>query len=195
MGEAMMDADGQTSSVESIDVGARLKSVRKLYRLSQRQLAQRAGVTNATISLIEQSRVSPSLHSLNKVLDGIPISLADFFSLQFTSEPTVFFRAEAMPNISSGAIHRRLVGENRSGRRMTLLYQVYTLGQDTGVCYLDRASEEGGIVVCGQLELTVGADSALLAAGDGYYFSGFRLYRLRNIGDCNCILVSARCNA
>ena len=46
------------------DVGARLKHVRELHGLSQRELARRAGVTNGLISLIEQNRVSPSVGSL-----------------------------------------------------------------------------------------------------------------------------------
>ena len=62
-------------------IGARLQLVRKSKGLSQRELAKRVGVTNSTISLIEQNKVSPSVSSLKKVLDGIPISLADFFTL------------------------------------------------------------------------------------------------------------------
>ena len=50
------------------DVGQRLRGVREMHSLSQRELAKRAGVTNGTISLIEQNRVSPSIGSLRKVL-------------------------------------------------------------------------------------------------------------------------------
>ena len=50
----------------SIDVGARLKHVREVHGLSQRELARRAGVTNGLISLIEQNRVSPSVGSLTR---------------------------------------------------------------------------------------------------------------------------------
>ena len=57
-------------SAISIDVGAHLRAVRTMYGLSQRELAKRAGVTNGLISLIEQNRVSPSVSSLKKVLDG-----------------------------------------------------------------------------------------------------------------------------
>ncbi|BBN54240.1 hypothetical protein TRE132_23650 [Pseudomonas chlororaphis subsp. aurantiaca] len=63
-----------------MDTGTRLKLVRESYKLSQRELARRSGVTNATISLIEQNRVSPSVSSLKKLLEGIPMSLADFFT-------------------------------------------------------------------------------------------------------------------
>ena len=54
-----------------MDIGARLQLVRKSKGLSQRELAKRVGVTNSTISLIEQNKVSPSVSSLKKVLDGI----------------------------------------------------------------------------------------------------------------------------
>jgi transcriptional regulator with XRE-family HTH domain len=37
----------------SIDLGERLRFVRARHKLSQRELAKRAGVTNSTISLIE----------------------------------------------------------------------------------------------------------------------------------------------
>jgi transcriptional regulator with XRE-family HTH domain len=76
----------------SIDVGTHLRAVRTMYGLSQRELAKRAGVTNGLISLIEQNRVSPSVSSLKKVLDGIPMSLADFFTLDLGSSPQVFFQ-------------------------------------------------------------------------------------------------------
>jgi transcriptional regulator with XRE-family HTH domain len=173
------------------DVGVRLKSVRKMHGWSQRELAKRAGVTNATISLIEQGRVSPSIGSLKKVLDGIPMSLADFFTLQFDDNPQVFFRAEEMPNLGTGPIQYRLLGAGNSKRNMSILHEIYPSGQDTGPELLSHEGEEGGIVVSGQLEVTVGAEVAVLGPGDGYYFNSRRPHRFRNNGDCDCVLVSA----
>ena len=83
----------------SIDVGAHLRAVRTLYGLSQRELAKRAGVTNGLISLIEQNRVSPSVSSLKKVLDGIPMSLAEFFTLDLGSSPQVFLPGRRTPRL------------------------------------------------------------------------------------------------
>ena len=83
----------------SIDVGARLKHVRGVHGLSQRELARRAGVTNGLISLIEQNRVSPSVGSLKKVLDGVPLSMAEFFTLDVTSAQQVFYGAGELVEI------------------------------------------------------------------------------------------------
>ena len=77
----------------SLDVGARLKMVRKKRGLSQRELAKRAGVTNSTISLIEQNRVSPSVSSLKKVLDGVPMSLQAFFVEEIPAQQQVFYKS------------------------------------------------------------------------------------------------------
>ena len=65
----------------SIDVGARLRSVRTTFGLSQRELARRAGVTNGLISLIEQNRVSPSVSSLKKVLDAAGAGFSDILKI------------------------------------------------------------------------------------------------------------------
>ena len=93
----------------TIDVGTQLRAVRTLYGLSQRELAKRVGVTNGLISLIEQNRVSPSVSSLKKVLDGIPMALSEFFTLDFSKTPQVFFRSDELTVMGDRAVTFRLV--------------------------------------------------------------------------------------
>src|SRR5450631_1816949 len=94
----------------SIDVGAHLKAVRLMYGLSQRELAKRAGVTNGLISLIEQNRVSPSVSSLTKVLAGVPMTMADFFTLDLAAKRPVFFQRDELPDLGANGVQQRLVG-------------------------------------------------------------------------------------
>ncbi|EGH28847.1 helix-hairpin-helix DNA-binding motif-containing protein, partial [Pseudomonas syringae pv. japonica str. M301072] len=94
-----------------MDTGARLKLVRESYKLSQRELARRSGVTNATISLIEQNRVSPSISSLKKLLEGIPMTLADFFTFdQPPGQDQYVFRAGDQPDLGRNGARLLLVG-------------------------------------------------------------------------------------
>src|SRR5438045_8241985 len=99
----------------SIDVGERLRNVRVTFGLSQRALARRAGVTNGLISLIEQNRVSPSVSSLKKVLDGVPMSLAEFFTLDLAAAPQAFFTAEELTEIGNEQVSLRIVASTRPG--------------------------------------------------------------------------------
>ena len=176
-----------------MDIGARLQLVRKSKGLSQRELAKRVGVTNSTISLIEQNKVSPSVSSLKKVLDGIPISLADFFTLDLEKglPDSPFYVAEELPDVGSNGIHYVLVGQHRPQRQMCILREVMPPGTDTGDTMLSHDGEEGGVVIQGTVEITVGERVKVLGAGEAYYFESRTPHRFRNVGNVDAIIVSA----
>lgn len=180
-----------TEHLMSIDVGARLRSVRITFGLSQRALARRAGVTNGLISLIEQNRVSPSVSSLKKVLDGVPMTLAEFFTLDLSTAPQAFFKPEELAELGNEQVSLRLVAAQRPGRQLTLLHERYAPGAETGDEMLSHRGEEGGIVVKGRIELTLAGVTRVLSAGEAYYFSSHLPHRFRNIGREPCEIISA----
>ena len=171
-----------------MDVGARLKSIRLLRNISQRELAKRAGVTNSTISMIEKNSVSPSISSLQKVLNGIPISIVEFFENDANIEKNqqVVYQAEELMNIGSGNIEMLLVGKSFPRRQMTFLIESYDIGADTGTEMLQNDAEEGGYVLEGKIELTVGEEVYLLETGDSYYFDNNKPHRFRNPFEEEC---------
>jgi transcriptional regulator with XRE-family HTH domain len=175
----------------NIDVGGHLKAVRIMYGLSQRELAKRAGVTNGTISLIEQNRVSPSVSSLKKVLDGIPMSLAEFFTLDLQVNPQVFYARDELTDIGDRDVSLRLIAAKRPNRAMAIMHERYRPKADTGSDMLSHKGEEGGVIVSGRIELTVGGQSRVLGPGDAYYFASAVPHRFRNVGDQPCELISA----
>ena len=176
----------------SDEIGTRLRMVRQIYGLTQRELARRAGVTNGAISLIEQNRVSPSISSLKKILDGIPLSLADFFTHNFAPSENVFFSAAELPEIAYGdAISMRMVGPTPKNRAIGMLRETYQPGADTGEEMLRHQGEECGIIVAGCLAVTVGTQERLLRPGDAYYFRSDIPHRFRNPGETPCVLISA----
>nr|WP_206441565.1 cupin domain-containing protein [Amphritea opalescens] len=179
--------------MEHLDVGERLKAIRKMNGLSQRELAKRVGVTNSTISMIEKNGVSPSVSSLKKVLSGIPISIGDFFTLELEEiEPeSIVYKAEEMPDIGSNNLSLKLIGARHKGRSMDLLRERYEPGAETGSEMLQHPGEEAGLVISGEIELTVGFQVYHLKAGDGYYFNSQRPHRFRNVSDEVCEIVSA----
>lgn len=175
----------------SIDVGARLRSVRIAYGLSQRALARRAGVTNGLISLIEQNRVSPSISSLEKVLSGVPMTIAEFFTLDLGEAPRAFYSADELQEIGNEEISRRLVAAQRAGRQLSILHERYAPGAATAEEVPQKRGEQGGIVIRGRIELTVGGTTRVLGPGDAYYFASHLPHRFRNVGREVCEIISA----
>ncbi len=176
---------------QDFDLGARLRALRLQAGLSQRALAKRAGVSNAIISLIEQNRSSSSVGSLKKVLDGLPISLADFFGGEPVTPRRIFFQADELVELAGGAISYRQLGRDLAGRQLQILHERYAVGADTGEAMLRHESEEGGVVIKGRLEVSVGGERRVLGPGDAYYFDSRQPHRFRNTGDTECEVVSA----
>ncbi len=176
---------------DSFDVGARLRQLRQEKQLSQRELAKRAGVTNSTISLIELNNVSPSVSSLKKILDALPVSISAFFAGDEPNHPSPFYRAAELTEIGDGHLSWRLVAARRPDRRMSVLHERYPPGADTGEEMLEHDGEEGGVIITGEIEITVNGETGLLGPGDAYYFDSRLPHRFRNLGDQECVIVSA----
>ncbi|MBT3787006.1 MAG: cupin domain-containing protein [Alphaproteobacteria bacterium] len=187
----MSDIEPNADQEYGFDLGARLRGMRESHGLSQRELARRAGVTNGMISLIEQNRSSPSVGSLKKVLDGIPVTLADFFAGDVNKGPKIFFAAEDLLEIAGGAVSYRQVGRDLSDKALQMIHERYAPGADTGRAMLSHEAEECGVVIQGQMELTVGNQRKLMGPGEAYYFDSRLPHRFRNTSDEDCVVISA----
>lgn len=180
-----------SETADGFDLGSRLKNLREAHNLSQRELAKRAGVSNAIISMIEQNRSSPSVGLLKKLLDGFPIALAEFFAMEAPPRPQIFYAAKELVELAGGQISYRQIGRDMTGKAIQLLHEHYAPGADTGEQMLSHDAEEGGVVIRGRLEVTVGDQAKILGPGDAYYFDSRLPHRFRNLGDEECEVVSA----
>lgn len=73
--EIMQAAQKARVAVRGLTIGALIKSVRTQLGMSQKALAQRAGVPQSTISRIEQEERDANLATLNKILAAISCDL------------------------------------------------------------------------------------------------------------------------
>ena len=173
------------------EIGIRLRQVREENGLSQRALAKSTGISNATISLIESSKLNPSVAVLKRILDGIPMDLSAFFAEETSDSTPVVYRSVELVEIAGGKVSYRQVGRQLAGRNIQILHERYQPGADTGKLALEHVGEEGGVVIRGRLEVTVGAERHLLGPGDAYYFDSRRPHHFRNVGTECCEVVSA----
>lgn len=175
-----------------LEVGARLKVVREQNGLSQRELAKRSNVTHSSISMIEQGQNSPSVSSLEKILSGIPMTLAQFFLCDPDNASQVVYRSS------------ELVGQQKQYDQLIVqdipqksVYAGISLQKFILLCRADigaipQLSNQAvsGLVVSGQLELTANTHVSVLHAGDAFSLSAQQPYRLRNLSSAvNCELL------
>lgn len=183
-----------------VDIGARLRELRRNAGLSQRALAAKAGVPHGQISMVEQNKVSPSVASLRRILGGLSMSLSDFFRETGGRQGQVFFAAEELVDLTSGLGSGDLSGKpvpvfrqvgDASAHNLQILHERYPAGADTGPSQLEHAGCEGGMVLQGQLEISVGEERRVLGPGEFYLFDSRIPHRFRNVGDEDVQVVSA----
>ena len=174
------------------DLGERLRAARRSGGLSQRELARRAGLTHGTISFIERNQISPSIGTMRQVLDSLGLTLSEFFAEDRAPAPQFFFGRAELLDVGTGGVQLLQLGRSLVGRPLQVLLEFYPPGAETsGAPYRVDGGEEGGIVVEGEIEATVGDEVRTLRQYDGYLYPTTLPHKLRNVSDRRCVIVSA----
>ena len=185
-----------SNTATDLDVGARLRIVREQNGLSQRELAKRSSVTHSSISMIEQGQNSPSINSLEKILNGIPMTLAQFFVCDPSHSSQVVYRSdELMVNQEheSGITIQNIPHKN-SVNNIHFQKIILTAGATTGAIPLMSSQHVSGFIVSGELELTANMQVSTLKVDDAFALSLKDVYRLRNLSvtkDCVLLICKA----
>lgn len=171
-------------------LGERLQAVRKQHGLSQRELARRAEVTNSTLSMIEQGKVSPSVASLEKVLAAIPMSLQEFFSDTLEIHPPIYRVSDFLAIRRDGTENLIMPIPEAGHDGVYISRQTYSPGSQISTEWMIRKGFVGGIVVQGELTLRLDGNEYLLLQGDGFHFSLHRSHSLANKSEQNCVVIT-----
>lgn len=184
-------AESPPADSGSPGIGARLRYLRETFGVSQRELARRSGLNHGTVGCIEKETISPSVGSLRKILDSFPITLSDFFALEPTTEDQVFFANADLMEVGGTGVSLKQVGHNLKNRPLQVLLERYAIGAETAPKPYSHTGDEGGVIIQGQVEVTVGNLTRVLGPGDAYLFQSRMPHRFRNVGTVECIVVSA----
>ncbi len=159
----------------AVDTAVRLKLIRDVFGFSQRELAKRAGVTNSSISMIEQGQVSPSIQSLSRILAVFPISLTDFFGFDFVSQ------IDSSP--LKGAGFETEGSDSYNSRQLSTSLERLSVGQFTA--FGSSVVDTVGVIVDGSVNLTLLTGNRLLQQGDHFYIPAHQLFRFINLSECD----------
>lgn len=178
-------------------MGERLRTARQERGLTLRELAQRLRVSPSMISQIETGRASPSVSTLYTLANELDVSLDELLfndrrpqAGQATPpsgsevQPSLVQRAESRKRIrlASGVLWERLTPLSEPDTEF--LYVTYEVGgaSSTENEYQRHSGHEWGFVLEGTLEVRIGFDDYVLAAGDSVSFDSTVPHRLANIG-------------
>lgn len=70
-----------------MNVGIRIRQLRKVHNITTLELSKLCGISQSTISKLENGNRIPDVPTISKICKALHISLSDFFALDDISEP------------------------------------------------------------------------------------------------------------
>jgi transcriptional regulator with XRE-family HTH domain len=169
-----------------LQIGARVRHARILSGILMRELAEKVGCTESSISKIESGRVVPSLPMLQRLIEALNRDFSSFFGADLNS-PGLIQKAGQRPLIPTdplrpghGVGYERLVPFGAGNLLEGNVHVVEPGGEKTDP--ITHQGESLGFVVEGQLELTIEATVYHLAAGDSFFYKNHLTTSYRNTG-------------
>ena len=162
------------------NLGNKLKEKRKLLMLTQQELANRCELTKGYISQLENNMVSPSLETLEIILEVLGTTLSDFFKDNSNKE-IIFNKDEQYDKKFDSYLQTWLVPTAQEHQMEPILVMI----DPNGETYHDypHTGEEFGYVIDGEVIVCYGDVTRICKKGESFYFVSNKQHYLRNESD------------
>ena len=166
-----------------VDVGERLRAIRRSRRCTLREVAERAGVSESFLSQVERGRSSASIGSLRRIAEALGVTVADLFEPSGPPRPRVLRRDER-PALAFGILGRKLLLTPRPLQHLEVFAGELDVGGSTGAePYSHGDSEELFVVLSGRVQLELGGELHELESGDSIDYRSSTPHRISNVGE------------
>jgi transcriptional regulator with XRE-family HTH domain len=166
-----------------VDVGERLRDIRRLRRATLKTIADRAGVSESFLSQVERGRASASIASLRRIAGALGVSVADLFEPSGPPRPRVLRRGDR-PSLAFGILGRKFLLTPRPLQHLEVFAGELDPGGSTGSePYAHGDSEELFVVLSGNVQLELGGEMHELESGDSIDYRSSTPHRVTNVGE------------
>ena len=166
-----------------VDVGERLRTLRRFRRYTLQSVAERSGLSESFLSQVERGRSNASIASLKRIADALGVSMADLFEPDGLPGPRVLRRDER-PALQFGILGRKLLLTPRPLHHLEVFHGELEVGGSTGEePYAHGDSEELFLVLSGTVQLELGGEVFELERGDSIDYRSSTPHRAVNTGD------------
>jgi transcriptional regulator with XRE-family HTH domain len=172
-------------------IGERIKTLRTGQGLTLAELGEKANLSISYLSQIERDKTSPSLTTLETIAKSLNIGLRYFFETD--DEATFVLRANKETNkaIQGDSILRQLLVP-QTGNPLIEVHRI-KFPAHFGPEYIEQfAGEEIIYVLDGELNISIGDEQFVLAAGDSIHYDALLIHSWMNQSSNSCTMIWGR---
>ncbi|MCL5674961.1 MAG: helix-turn-helix domain-containing protein [Candidatus Omnitrophica bacterium] len=163
-------------------IAGNIKALRTRQKLSLRDVAKRAGVTPAVISMVENSKISPTLATLHKILVALGTSFGEFFLKDEKICERFYFPGKNMKKVANKKRKYILMFPPQKDIKIQIVFEEIFPDEkpETETHKVDVA---GYILKGGPLKLSIsGKGEKLIHQGDAFYIQAGEPHHSVNAG-------------
>ena len=174
-------------------LGQRIKALREIRKLTLVEVAKKTGIDQATLSRIENGRMTGTLNSHMRIAEALSLRLPDLYSdvlnkLSEAKEKAAKQKLETFSH-SSGAVAELLTTGVLQKKMMPLLVKLKAGGRTAFEEY-PPLTERFLYLIKGSMEIMLGREKRILAQGESLYFDASESHFLRNVQKSESICLS-----
>ena len=178
---ALTPASQETNG--GVELGERLRAIRVLRRLTLREVAEAAGVSESFVSQLERGRSNASVATLQRLAGAVGIEVSDLFADELRPGPRVLRRQERQL-LEWGLLGRKALLTPKPFHSLEVVAAAFDPGGSTGdEPYTHGDSEELLLVLAGRVHLQLGSELLDLATGDSVNYRSSTPHRVSNPGN------------
>lgn len=152
-----------------VNVGERIRELRKKQQLTLRELAARCGLSANAISLIERGETSPTLASLQQLAQALDVPVTELFR-QGTDRRVVYVKRNRGKRIQYTGVLLESLGGGLAQRLFEVMRLVVEPGSCTSETPLSHPGQEFVYCLEGSIDYQVGEQRYHLTPGDSLIF-------------------------
>ena len=162
-----------------MDLGAKIKALRTKNNLTLEELASRSELTKGFLSQVERNLTSPSVSTLEDILEALGTDLASFFK-ESTETKVVFTKEDYFIDEHDHYRIHWIVPNAQKNEMEPILLELFPNGKSMEL--QPHEGEEFGYVVEGRISIICGEHTYRVKKGETFYFSGKENHYLYNEG-------------
>jgi transcriptional regulator with XRE-family HTH domain/KaiC/GvpD/RAD55 family RecA-like ATPase len=180
--------DEERRTTGRIDLGLRLKELRKKRGISQTELAKLVGVTPSTISQVESNLIYPSLPALVKMAEVLSVGVSSFFQdAAETKNQIIFPGADAiemkLPDLPEESIDAKMLTPMDFESKAEPYLIEIPPHKNVPSHFFIHKGEEVGYVLSGKLQIRLEQAVYTARAGDVIYLTSEMPTQWKNPGN------------
>ncbi len=164
---------------KKLSVGERLRELRAERDLSQRQLAQIAGISTNSVSLIERDEISPSVSTIQNLATALHVRMSYFFEDE--SEQTILhIKAAQRSSVDSQGVRIESIGSRIAAQEIEPFLVRLAPRTSSGERQVIHAGHEVVYCLSGMLEYLIDGKIFTVEEGDFLVFEAGLPHLWRN---------------